>query len=98
MGDLDPLVRLEGVRSGEGVCTAVEAAVVPAVAEGVELATESLRCCSAAEDEFNSEVTSIAKVGMTTKGSVEATRQFDDCELISLPSMNGPDPESHSDE
>lgn len=69
MGDLDPLVRLEGVRSGEGVCTAVEAAVVPAVAEGVvELATESLRCCNAAEDEFKSEVTSIVKVGMMTVG------------------------------
>ena len=64
LGDRDPLVLRGGVRSGEGVWTAVEAAVVSPVAEGVELLTESLRCraaaaAAAAEDELRSEVTSI---------------------------------------
>lgn len=51
------------MRSGEGVGTAVDVAVVSPVAEGVELPTESLRCsAAAAEAEFSSEVTSIASL------------------------------------
>jgi hypothetical protein len=62
-GDLDPLVlRGGGVRSGDGVGTAVEDAVVSPVAEGVELSTESLLCnAAAAEDELRSEVTSMMR-------------------------------------
>jgi hypothetical protein len=58
------------------VATAVEAAVVAPVADGVELSTESLRC-NAAEDEFNNEVTSI----VTVPGG-----RFDDLGLASRPS------------
>jgi hypothetical protein len=64
-GDLDPLVlRGGGVRSGDGVGTAVEEAVVSPVADGVELSTESLLCnaaAAAAEDELRSEVTSMMR-------------------------------------
>lgn len=59
-GDRDPLPLLAGVLSGDGVGTAVEEAVVSPVAEGVELATESLRFSPApAEEAFKSDVTFI---------------------------------------
>lgn len=63
-GDLDPLALRGGVRSGDGVGTAVDVAVVSPVADGVELPTESLLCkaaAAAAEDELRSEVTSILR-------------------------------------
>lgn len=58
-GDLDPLLRLEGLCRGDGVWTAVEGAVVSPVADGVELATESLLFSPCPADELRSEMTSI---------------------------------------
>ena len=69
MGDLEPLVLLRGVLSGDGVGTAVDATVVAPVAEGVGVwSRDSLllrallfaAAAAAADDVFNNDVTSIS--------------------------------------
>jgi hypothetical protein len=61
-----PILRGRVARSGDGVGTAVDGAVVSPVAEGAELATESLRF-NPADDTFNSEVTSMVTVGRASR-------------------------------